>query len=138
VKQRCVAFHGGSPSCPASRFVLGVFAGKAAAFYRRFGGAIAVGESDAAVGTVDDSIGSNEHGSESLSDAEYERELEALRKISADATREVAMRQAHRTAASGYAAEKGQVKNPMHATSPYSTAALDSPWLGSSHGAADE
>ena len=32
---------------------------------------------------------SAEGGSQSLSDAEYERELEALRKISADATREL-------------------------------------------------
>lgn len=116
---------------------LGALAGKAAAFYRRFGGATAVGASDAAPGNYD-SIGYENDG-QSLSDAEYERELEALRKISADATREIATRQANRTAAVGYGAagEQGQVRNPMHA-SPYSSAAFDSPWLGSSHGAADE
>ena len=46
-----------------------MFAGKAAAFYRRFGGPTALSETDAVASIVVDSI---EYGSQSLSDAEYE------------------------------------------------------------------
>ena len=97
-----------------------------------------MGATDAATGTDDDDVGANENGSsQRLSDAEYERELETLRKISADATREVETRQASRNAAYSAEVGAGRIKNPMHAT-PYTVAGLDSPWAGSTHGAADE
>lgn len=123
--------------CTLSRIV--VCAGKAAAFYKRFGGALDSDASQAVSGAADGSYGGDQHVNQILSNEEYERELEALRKISDDATREVATRQANRDADSRYgaAAQQGHVTNPMHA-SPYTGAGLDSPWLGSSHGAADE
>ena len=92
----------------------------------------------AAAGKVDVSV---ESGSHTLSDAEYERELEALRKISADATRKLELRQAGRNQAalalSADPEERQRVENPTR-VSAYLAGGLDSPWMGSSHGAADE
>ena len=76
--------------------------------------------------------------SQSLSDAEYERELEALRKISADATRELEMRQAARSAASRTALYDTGVSVDAEGRQPVSAGGMESQWMGSSHGAADE
>ena len=76
--------------------------------------------------------------SQSLSDAEYERELEALRKISADATRELEMRQAARSAASRTALYDTVVSADAEGRQHVSAGGMESQWMGSSHGAADE
>ena len=81
---------------------------------------------------------SAEGGSQSLSDAEYERELEALRKISADATRELEMRQAARSAASRTEPYDTLVSVDAEGLQHVSAGGMESPWMGSSHGAADE
>jgi hypothetical protein len=101
-------------------------AGKAAAFYNRL-------EADE-VGAAEKTMAAEAEAARALSDAAYEEELEALRKISAAATREVALRQAQRAAAAssstataaagGVGGGGGRVKNPMHA-SPYSIARLE-------------